>query len=332
MVENEFIVGEDKKKDIFTFIVFGAFLFVAYIFSRLSNDMSKYYFSLCIYIVSVFFYLVLGTKIMVNSDGIRVKKSFKQWYTFTCKDIEKVDFSVANSTRYGTRNYIVIYYNEKPLYISSTLLGFAQMARYLLKQREDGVIQKSVFPPKVVRALNGYAKFDGQKLSKEESRRQNEIIKNAPCLKEFNDEIKLKSLLELDGSVQDTNCCFVAYQDANKVFYNTDDVVFDAYDGYLINKVDQGLTMIPFMYQRKLFLKSKIDFCGVLEQYRYFISNEEIEKLKVSGGRGKSLYASIEVKLADRTIHLLANTKEPKISYHNDGLAKFVSAYKQQGK
>lgn len=101
-----------------------------------------------------------------------------------------------------------------------------------------------------------------------------------------------------------------------------------AYDGFLINKTESGIALIPLNVQGVMW-KAKTDKLFAYPNSCFFFRNDEIESIKIKNfALINSKIKSLKFKFTNGyTLYLMVCVKDKFVSYHERNFAEFMSYY-----
>lgn len=170
MMQNVFKVVFSKKKlpfEIVFFLIIEMILF--YDRQEFVSIVSYITFAACAFLIGL---LLVGTTLLfyvkVNGSNITVRTRLGQKYEFNTSDIEKVICSKRNSVKYGPLFYIIIIAKSKELCMECGMVGFNEMAGYILEKYENGEINKPAISENCKKELYRYKdqKYLGKRKNK----------------------------------------------------------------------------------------------------------------------------------------------------------------------
>lgn len=161
-------------------------------------------------------------------------------------------------------------------------------------------------------------------------------------MEEFNTIEKCLELFKNVDCIGNENLIFFAYKDTAKATSTAGMLggaigAFAAgmvngaeypYDGLLINKTENGIGML-IAKQTGVALSYKVDKMELQKDQLIFYKNEDIKEIKIKkfallNNKKKSIF----ITTSDGKKYVLcADLNEPKLPYHNDNFAKFISQY-----
>ena len=327
MKMKSFKVLPDKKENLlggFVFLILGSKIICGGLKnSILAVCLTVFFIGFSIYLIfKALFYCVSVTDTCIN-----VRTSLGRRHSFTCSEIKKIDFSHNGSSSSVCYYSLDIFANNRRTRMISKAIGFKQMVSYLLEQRDARNIKESAFSSKVAREMKIYILEENMIPSKEEMQLYNEIALKSPVLSSFQNDEQLHELLKRVGCLGEKNCCFYTHGGGaeTKGLVST----FERCDGYLINKTERGLAMIPLRLRNR---KSKPipSNLGVIEQEYYFVPNEDIKKVQIPkpiSKRDAKKIHRIYIEYDRRRAYIFAYKDVPSLSYHNRNLTEFVNTY-----
>ncbi len=100
-----------------------------------------------------------------------------------------------------------------------------------------------------------------------------------------------------------------------------------AYDGFLINKTENGLALIPLNAQGVMWTATTEKLMAY--PACFFFRNDEIESIKIKNfALINSKIKSLKIKFKDGyTLYLIVRVKDKIISYHERNFAEFMNCY-----
>lgn len=102
----------------------------------------------------------MGTTLLfyvrVNGSNITVRTRLGRKYEFNASDIEKVICSKRSSVKYGPLFYITIIAKSKEVCMECGMIGFNEMAGYILDRYENGKINKRAISENCKKELYRY--------------------------------------------------------------------------------------------------------------------------------------------------------------------------------
>ncbi len=147
-------------------------------------------------------------------------------------------------------------------------------------------------------------------------------------MEQFNTQEKVMELFAKEGCWGNENCCFITHKDTTRAKSGLVGGMEYPYDGILINKTENGIGMIFLKYKNALFLKPDIANFTLSDIPFQFIPTSDIRRITVKKHAPLSKSKkSLIIETADRKHCLMVYVDEPKLPYHNEGFARFMSQY-----
>lgn len=158
MMQNVFKVMFSKKRlpfEIAFFLIIEMILF--YDRQKFVNIVVYIIFAACAFLIGL---LLVGTTLLfcvrVNGSNITVRTRLGGKYEFNTSDIEKVICSKRSSVKYGSLFYITIIAKSKELCMECGMVGFNEMAGYILEKYESDEINKRAISENCKKELYQY--------------------------------------------------------------------------------------------------------------------------------------------------------------------------------
>lgn len=111
------------------------------------------------YALLIAFFLASATLLFyvkVKGSNIKVRTRFGRKYEFNASDIEKVICSKRSSVKYGPLFYITVIAKSKELCMECRMVGFNEMAGYILEKYQNGEINKQAISENCQKELYRY--------------------------------------------------------------------------------------------------------------------------------------------------------------------------------
>ena len=134
----------DSKKGFFIRVIFLAFM---YLLTYTKEG------AIVIWGILIIASVALYKNIKVTGNDIKVKNALYKKYSFSCIEIEEIQFYGATTKKKKFVSSMIIVSKNRKTGLNYRMIGYGEMARYLLEQREAGIIKESVFTPSVVQGL-----------------------------------------------------------------------------------------------------------------------------------------------------------------------------------
>lgn len=161
MKRNELSVFYSRKDTYLTVVIFIIIEIILLMIMFTSNHIlldviltiSFFILSLLTILVSIMF------RIDVSDSTIKVRTRFGKHLQFDCSEIEKVVCSKRDSVKFGPQFYIEINFTTYDVRLNAGMVGFEEMAGYLLEKYENGEIKESAISKSCKKTLANHRDY-----------------------------------------------------------------------------------------------------------------------------------------------------------------------------